>query len=77
MHIASVCLTSFLFLSQATKQIEPGQVIMVEQPFAAVLNQEILYTHCSHCFSETAALVPYVISASASFSVVLVWLHIN
>ncbi|XP_059478886.1 SET and MYND domain-containing protein 4-like [Neocloeon triangulifer] len=42
----------------ATRDIEPGDVIMVEQPYSWILLPEFLTTHCSFCLKRYNALVP-------------------
>ena len=36
----------------AAKPIEPGDRLVVEEPFAATLLPEFFGTHCQHCFSR-------------------------
>lgn len=38
--------------ARAAKNITVGTEIMVEKPFAAVLNRECSKTHCQHCFQR-------------------------
>ncbi|KAB7496287.1 Histone-lysine N-methyltransferase ASHR1 [Armadillidium nasatum] len=42
----------------ATKDIDPGDVIMVEKPFVSVLCRENFETHCINCFKRLKSPIP-------------------
>ncbi|XP_050719554.1 SET and MYND domain-containing protein 4-like isoform X4 [Eriocheir sinensis] len=42
----------------AAEDIEPGDVLVTEKPFAAVLNREEYGNHCQKCFKTTKAPIP-------------------
>ncbi|KAJ9591990.1 hypothetical protein L9F63_001502, partial [Diploptera punctata] len=42
----------------ATRDIKPGDVLVVEKPFASILNSENLETHCYKCLRRCEALLP-------------------
>ena len=42
----------------ANRDIKPGEVILVEKPYASVLLPDRYSTHCHHCFSRCLAPVP-------------------
>ncbi|RXG60758.1 Histone-lysine N-methyltransferase Smyd1 [Armadillidium vulgare] len=42
----------------ATKDIDPGDVIMVEKPYASVLYKENFETHCNNCFKRFKSPIP-------------------
>ncbi|KAF4524144.1 hypothetical protein B566_EDAN012149 [Ephemera danica] len=42
----------------ATRDIDPGDVLAVEQPYASVLLPEFIHTHCSNCLKRNSALLP-------------------
>ncbi|KAL5477992.1 hypothetical protein EMCRGX_G024864 [Ephydatia muelleri] len=44
---------------EVTSTVAPGRCVLTEEPFAAVLREEFLLTHCNHCFKE-AALIPCI-----------------
>ncbi|XP_066994532.2 SET and MYND domain-containing protein 4 [Anabrus simplex] len=43
---------------QATRDIHPGDVLVVEKPYASVLLPECFRTHCYNCFQRQQALLP-------------------
>ncbi|KAL7630881.1 UNVERIFIED_CONTAM: hypothetical protein RMT77_018832 [Armadillidium vulgare] len=42
----------------ATKDIVPGDVIIVEKPYASVLNRGNFETHCNNCFKRFRSSIP-------------------
>ncbi|KAE8749514.1 hypothetical protein FOCC_FOCC003780 [Frankliniella occidentalis] len=42
----------------ATKYIKPGEVLIVEQPFASVLLPDSMASHCFNCFARCLSPVP-------------------
>ncbi|MPC41412.1 SET and MYND domain-containing protein 4 [Portunus trituberculatus] len=42
----------------ASEDIEPGDVLVTEEPFASVLNREEFGSHCQKCFKTTKAPIP-------------------
>ncbi|XP_063227360.1 SET and MYND domain-containing protein 4-like isoform X2 [Bacillus rossius redtenbacheri] len=42
----------------ATRDVSVGDVLLMEEPFAAVLLPRCYHTHCYHCFRRCRALVP-------------------
>ncbi|XP_069705768.1 SET and MYND domain-containing protein 4-like [Periplaneta americana] len=42
----------------ATRNLEPGDVLVVEKPFASVLLQEHFKTHCYNCLQPSVCLIP-------------------
>ncbi|XP_065351447.1 SET and MYND domain-containing protein 4 isoform X2 [Cloeon dipterum] len=42
----------------AARNIQPGEVLICEEPFAAVLAPECRQTHCSFCMKRPASLIP-------------------
>lgn len=42
----------------AAEDIEPGDVLVTEKPFASVLNREEYGNHCQSCFKTTKAPIP-------------------
>ncbi|XP_065339628.1 SET and MYND domain-containing protein 4-like [Cloeon dipterum] len=42
----------------AARDIQAGDYVLVEQPYAAVLAPECITTHCSHCMRRSYSLVP-------------------
>ncbi|XP_059470162.1 SET and MYND domain-containing protein 4-like [Neocloeon triangulifer] len=42
----------------AARDIQAGDFVLVEQPYAAVLAPECISTHCSHCMRRSNSLVP-------------------
>lgn len=42
----------------ATRKIDPGEVLAVEEPFSLILTPENLYTHCSRCLKISWAMLP-------------------
>ncbi|KAK9293616.1 hypothetical protein QLX08_011475 [Tetragonisca angustula] len=51
----------------AAKPIEPGDRLVVEEPFAATLLPEFFGTHCQHCFSRFVAPVGCPDCSSVAF----------
>ena len=47
---------------QAVHDLQPGDVVLSEEPYAAVLDSQFKSSHCSHCFKESLTLIPYVVS---------------
>ena len=59
---------------QAVHDLQPGDVVLSEEPYAAVLDFQFVYSHCSFCFKESLTLIPLVLSLAyltkvASYSV--------
>ncbi|XP_063244730.1 SET and MYND domain-containing protein 4 isoform X5 [Bacillus rossius redtenbacheri] len=42
----------------ATRDVAPGETVIVEQPHCAVLLAEYAHDHCTHCFRRLVSLVP-------------------
>ena len=42
----------------AKRDIKPGEVILVESPYASVLVPEYRWSHCHHCMSRTVSTIP-------------------
>ncbi len=46
---------------QADRDLSPGEVIISEDSYAAVLNPNFLTTHCSYCFKKSLfSILPYI-----------------
>ncbi|XP_049854136.1 SET and MYND domain-containing protein 4-like [Schistocerca gregaria] len=43
---------------QASKNLNPGDVIAIERPYASVLLDDAYYTHCYNCLLRCNALIP-------------------
>ena len=42
----------------AKRDIKPGEVILLERPYASVLLPEYRWSHCHHCLSRTVSTIP-------------------
>lgn len=42
----------------ATRDIKPGEILVIEKPYAKVLNNEKIYTHCTNCLKFVWAPIP-------------------
>ena len=42
----------------AKRDIKPGEVIMIERPYASVLEPEFRWSHCHHCMARTVSTIP-------------------
>ncbi|XP_065216551.1 SET and MYND domain-containing protein 4-like [Planococcus citri] len=42
----------------ATEDIEPGEILVVEKPYASILLPESYLSHCSNCFIRNLAMIP-------------------
>lgn len=50
------------------KDLHPGDVLMIEKPFSAVLNKNSTYSHCTHCLKNNFFnLKPCLYTTSAMF----------
>lgn len=47
--------------------VKPGEILIVENPYASILMPEFYATHCYHCFTRCLSLVPCEHCASAMF----------
>ncbi|KAJ1521221.1 hypothetical protein ONE63_002907 [Megalurothrips usitatus] len=54
-------------LMVATKDIAPGDVLVVEQPFASVLLPDALSTHCYNCLQRCLSPIPCLHCAEVMF----------
>jgi tetratricopeptide (TPR) repeat protein len=41
-----------------TCKVDPGEILIMESPYANILKQKAIYTHCSHCMQVYWAMVP-------------------
>lgn len=48
----------------AAEDIRLGEPVMREEAYAAVLLRPHEETHCHHCFTQEAVLIPYAPSSS-------------
>ena len=51
----------------AKRDIKPGEIVLIEQPFASVVLLEHSLTHCHYCFKKTIAPIPSLQSCFAVF----------
>ena len=51
----------------AKRDIKPGEVILVERPYASVLVPEYRWSHCHHCMSRTVSTIPCTQCSSALY----------
>ncbi|OXU31151.1 hypothetical protein TSAR_015980 [Trichomalopsis sarcophagae] len=42
----------------ATKPFEPGEILLLEKPYANVIYREKYYTHCHYCLARSYNLIP-------------------
>ena len=47
--------------------IKPGEIILVEKPYASVLLPEYRWSHCQHCMSRTISVVPCLHCSAALY----------
>ena len=45
---------------QAARDLQLGDILFSEEPYAAVLDNQFVHTHCSYCFKESLTLIPLV-----------------
>lgn len=41
-----------------TRNVEPGEILVIEKPYSTILMPEEIYTHCSHCLQVHWAMIP-------------------
>lgn len=42
----------------ATRDIEPGEILVLQQHYASILHPEKSYTHCANCLRQTWSAIP-------------------
>ncbi|XP_058807427.1 SET and MYND domain-containing protein 4-like isoform X2 [Phymastichus coffea] len=42
----------------ADRDIEAGEILIVEKPYASLLHSKNIYSHCSHCFVRSWDIIP-------------------
>ena len=47
--------------------VKPGEVVLVERPYASVLLPDYRWSHCQHCMSRTVSTVPCMHCSAALF----------
>ena len=51
----------------AKRDIKPGEVILVETPYASVVLPEYRWSHCHHCMSRTVSAIPCMQCSAALY----------
>lgn len=41
-----------------TRKVDPGEILVIEKPYATILKSDEVYTHCSHCLQLHWAMIP-------------------
>ena len=51
----------------AKRRIKPGEIVLIEKPFASVVLDNRYYSHCHHCFKRDITTLPCPGCATAKF----------